>query len=309
MLSALHSRTSPTLVVVPLAVLLAGCGALTGQHASGNGHEAVGSFYPLAWVTEEVAGDDWTVTNLTSPGGEPHDLELSIDATAALADADLVVYLDQFQPAVDDAVADNAEGEVLDAADVVDLRPMAAHDHLVDPGDDHGDVDPHFWQDPARMADLARAVADDLAGLDPQHAKGYQQRADRLVTRLDRLDHDYAAGLSGCERTTVVVSHDAFSYLDKYGLHLEPIAGLNPGAEPTPAMLAQLAELIRDDGLTTVFYERLASPAMAEALASDLGVEAAVLDPIEGLTDQTSQEDYLSLMRANLTALEKANGC
>jgi zinc transport system substrate-binding protein len=74
-------------------------------------------------------------------------------------------------------------------------------------------------------------------------------------------------------------------------------------------VLARLGELIRSDGLTTVFSERLASPAMAETLASDLGVRTAVLDPIEGLTDQTADEDYLSLMRANLAALEEANGC
>jgi len=48
---------------------------------------------------------------------------------------------------------------------------------------------------------------------------------------------------------------------------------------------------------------------MAETLAADLGVETAVLDPIEGLSDETADEDYLSLMRENLTALQKANGC
>ena len=48
---------------------------------------------------------------------------------------------------------------------------------------------------------------------------------------------------------------------------------------------------------------------MADTLASDLGLETAVLDPIEGLSDDTADEDYLSLMRANLAALQEANGC
>ncbi len=106
-----------------------------------------------------------------------------------------------------------------------------------------------------------------------------------------------------------MVSHDAFGYLSKYGLEVAPVAGLSPEAEPTTAVLADLQELIEHDGITTVFSERLASPRFVEALARDAGVDAAVLDPVEGLSDETADEDYLSLMRENLAVLRQANGC
>ena len=64
----------------------------------------------------------------------------------------------------------------------------------------------------------------------------------------------------------------------------------------------------RED-VTTVFYEPLEGPDAAESVARDLGLETALLDPIEGLSDQTSDEDYLSFMRTNLAALQSANGC
>jgi zinc transport system substrate-binding protein len=294
------------LSAVATAALLAGCGAVAGDSADDQ-REVVASFYPLAWVSEQVAGEDWTVSNLTSPGGEPHDLELTIGATASLADARLVVYLEHFQPAVDDAVTINAEGATLEVSEVVGLRPGDGHQEEEE--EEHGELDPHFWQDPARMADLAQAVAEELAALDQDHAGRYRVAAEQVATDLEALDRAYAEGLADCERDVVVVSHDAFGYLEKYGLHLEPIAGLSPGAEPTPAALAELTNLIREEELSTVFSERLASPAMAETLASDLGISTAVLDPIEGLTDETAAEDYLSLMRGNLAALQKANGC
>ena len=297
---------------VTATLLLAGCGAVAGD-ASDEGREVVASFYPLAWVTERVSGEGWEVSNLTAAGGEPHDLELSIDATASLAGADLVVYLEGFQPAVDETMGSTVEGETLDAADAVDLEPVAEHAEEGHSGDDHsheeGGTDPHFWQDPERMALLAEAVAEELGRLDKAGAETYRDNARQLVADLEALDEAYAEGLADCERDVVVVSHDAFGYLAKYGLHLEPIAGLSPDAEPTPSALADLGELIREEGLTTVFSERLASPAMAETLASDLGVETAVLDPVEGLTDETSQDDYLSLMRSNLAAIQEANGC
>ena len=321
-------RTLAALTAVSAAVALGGCGALQDDQAQA-GREVVASFYPLAWVTGQVAGDDWTVTNLTTPGGEPHDLELGIGATADVTDADLVVYLAGFQPAVDDAVTSNAGGETLDAADVVGLQPVADHseeghsedgheeDHEEDHAEedhaeddhDHGDLDPHFWLDPLRMADLGDAVADRLAELDPEEAETYGERATQLRSQLEELDGDYETGLASCELETVVVSHDAFGYLARYGLHLEPINGLSPDAEPNPATLAELAGVIEDEGVTTVFSERLASPALAETLASDLDVETGVLDPIEGLTSETAGDDYLSLMRENLAALQEANRC
>ena len=290
-------------------LLLAGCGG--SADGAGNGRSAVAAFYPLAWVTGRVAGDDWTVENLTGPGTEPHDLTLDIKQTAEIARADLVVLEHDFQPAVDETVETNApDAAVIDAAEVVDLVPASEHEHEdEEAGHDHGDLDPHFWQDPLLMADLGDAVADRLVELDPDGAATYEDNAAALRTELETLDQEYVDGLATCERTTTVVSHEAFSYLARYGLQFEAIAGLSPDAEPTPADLARLQQLITEDGITTVFSERLASSKMADSLAGDLGLETAVLDPVEGLSDETSDDDYLSLMGQNLDALRKANGC
>jgi zinc transport system substrate-binding protein len=252
-----------------------------------------------------------TALALTGPGTEPHDLSLDIAQTADIARADLIVLEHGFQPAVATTVGTNADGaRIVDAAEVVDLLPTSEHDHEDEaPGHDHGDLDPHFWQDPLLMADLADSVADQLAEVDPDGATRYAQNAADLRSQLEELDGRYARSLATCERSTTVVSHEAFGYLARYGLRFEAIAGLSPGAEPTPADLARLEDLVRRDGVTTVFSERLASSKMSDALASDLGLETAVLDPIEGLSDETADQDYLSLMAANLTALQEANGC
>ncbi len=275
---------------------LSGCAALSGADTAGT--QVAAAFYPLQFVAQRIAGDHATVADLTQPGKEPHDLELTIKETALVANADLLVHEQGFQPAVDDAIEENATGEVIDAAAVADLRSF-----------DDGSPDPHFWQDPVRLAAVGDAVAARLTDLDPEHAADYAGNAADLRTDLETLDDSYAQGLADCARTTVVVSHDAFGYLEKYGLEMEPIAGLSPDAEPTPADLGRLQRLITADGVTTVFSERLVSPRLAESLAGDLGITTAVLDPIEGLSSESADDDYLTLMRANLAALETANGC
>jgi zinc transport system substrate-binding protein len=281
-----------------LLVALTGCGA-SADDDTGKVRVTTG-FYPLAYVAERVGGDLVEVENLTLPGGEPHDLELTVQQTVAIAEADVVVYERGFQPAVDAGVEQGSQGATLDAADIVDLQPAA---------DRPDEADPHFWHDPLRLAELADALATELGRADPGQRATYRANAEDLAADLTALDRDFTAGLARCERDTIVTAHDAFGYLTKYGLEVEPITGLSPDAEPTPADLARLQDLIREQGITTVFSERLVSPKLADTLAGDLGIRSAVLDPIEGLSDASADEDYVSLMRANLTALEQANGC
>lgn len=310
---------------VPLlasALVLAGCGAFTG--ADGTDADVVAAFYPLAWVAEEVAGEELEVVDLAPAGSDPHDLELSVSQTAAVESASLVIHSSGLQPAVDDAVDSVAQGAVVDAAEVVELieadgrtdRPQReedeqggeeAHEDAHDV--ESADLDPHFWLDPVRMARLGEEVAARLADLHPESADTFRDNAADLAARMGELDTEYTEGLDQCARDTVVVSHDAFGYLATYGLDFEPVAGLSPGSEPTPADLQRLERVTREAGVTTVFTEPLTSPRLTRSLAQDLGVETATLDPIEGLTEDTADEDYPSLMRENLAALKEANGC
>ncbi len=268
---------------------LSGCGAF--GDSGGDGLSVVASFYPLQYVAQRVAGDHADVASLTSPGKEPHDLELTVRQTAEVASADVVVTLGGFQPSVDDAVEQDGDGTVVDAAD--QLR-----------GDD-----PHFWLDPTRLSAVAGETADALAEADPDNAADYEANARAVERDLAGLDRAYRTGLADCEVSTVVVSHDAFGYLDRYGLDVVGVAGISPEAEPSPARLQELAGVIRRTGVTTVFTETLVSPAIAETLADEVGVRTATLDPLEGLTDDTADEDYVSIMKRNLEALRTAGSC
>lgn len=289
------------LLALPLALALAG-GALTGCAASSDGGkpQVLASFYPLQYVAKRIVGDHAEVTNLTKPGVEPHDLELSPRQTADLASADVVLHEEGLQPAVDEAVRNDAPEHVVDAASVVELRAA----------DDGTGRDPHFWLDPTLLAKVAQSFTAAISEADSAHAADYRAANETLQTDLRGLDEEFRTGLADCRSRALVVSHDAFGYLaSRYDLEMRSIAGLSPGAEPSPRHLQELADLIRTDKITTVFSERLGSQKFADTLASDLGITTAVLDPIEGLTSSDSSEDYLSLMRENLAAVEKAGGC
>ena len=265
----------------------------------------VASFYPLAEAASRVGGDLVSVDDLTPPGVEPHDLELAPDDVEAIATADVVVYLGGgFQPAVQDAVTQDAQGVVVDALDTVDTHPGPPGEAEV--------VDPHVWLDPARYERIVSAVARALGEADPSDADTFRADANAYNDQLSTLDEDFRAGLSNCERSTIVTSHEAFGYLaERYGLTQVAIAGLSPEAEPDPRRLAEIRSLVQQQGITTIFSEELVSPKVAETLANEAGVTVEVLNPIESLTDDQARagEDYLSIMRENLDTLRGALGC
>ncbi|HSL09798.1 MAG TPA: metal ABC transporter substrate-binding protein [Actinomycetota bacterium] len=314
-------------VILSLAIasLVAACAPA--PSASDGAVTAVASFYPLAEAVRRVAGDAVEVIELTPPGAEPHDVELTPDDIEAIATADVVLYAGGgFQPAVEDALGE-ATGVVVDiTAELVDLPPPDDHheagDHVgadeagdheeTDAGehDDELEADPHVWLDPTRYAEMVERVADALNDAAPGTASSDAVRSFR--SELASLDEAFRSGLATCDTRLLVVSHAAFGYLaDAYGLEQEAISGVSPEAEPDPQRLAELRELVTAEGVTTIFVESLVSPAVGETLASEAGVRTDVLDPLEGLTAERldAGEDYLSVMRANLEALRDGLGC
>ena len=297
-------------------VTLAGCGG-SSTGGSGNGKlDVVASFYPLEFIARSVGGDAVNVTTLTAPGVEPHDLELTPKQVGTIAGAKLVVYEKNLQPAVDEAVAQNAKDAGFDVAPAANLEATGAdfEEHpnsgAAPAAHTANALDPHFWLDPVRYAAVVKAVEEKLAATDSANAEGYHARAKTLLAEVGRLDTEYKTGLADCTLKTFVTSHQAFAYLAKrYGLTMVGIAGFTPDAEPTPSRIKEVQDIVKAQHVTTIFYEELVSPKVAETIARDVGVKTAVLSPIEGLSDANSKETYLTLMQENLQELRKANSC
>ncbi|HEX6501403.1 MAG TPA: metal ABC transporter substrate-binding protein [Micromonosporaceae bacterium] len=296
--------------LIALAACAVGCAARPTADPGRIG--VVAAFYPLQFLVERIGGDRVHVTNLVKPGAEPHDLELSPRQMAQVADARLVVYLRGFQPAVDEAVDLEASDRAVDGLAAVATRQTTeevGNDPTTPRGTGAAVVDPHVWLDPARYARIADAVAARLVAIDPPNAERYRRQLAHLRRDLDALDGEYRTGLAHCARRDIVTSHAAFGYLaDRYHLSQVAITGLTPEQEPSPQRLAEVARVARSTGTTTVFFETLVSPKVAEALAGEVGARAEVLNPIEGLPPG-STGNYLSVMRDNLRALRQALGC
>lgn len=308
-------------VALGATALTACSGAAAGAGGSKDGKVGVtASFYPMAFLAEQIGKEHVKVDSLTKPGVEPHDLEITPKQTGQLGEADVVLYLKSLQPAVDKAVALSGVKNVVDAATLTELEVhgSAGHDHGAEghaegegEGHDHdeGGKDPHVWLDPVKYAEIAKGVGAALEKADPDHAADYKKNTDELVGKLTALDTEFKDGLKNTASKTFITTHSAFGYLaERYGLDQEGISGVDPESEPSPARMKDLQAVAKKDNVTTVFFETLASDKTAKTLATDTGLKTDVLDPLEGITNTSQGADYFEVMRSNLKNLQKALG-
>ncbi|MFG3257893.1 metal ABC transporter substrate-binding protein [Streptomyces sp. NPDC048172] len=314
------------LIRTTAAATVLGLGSLTlaacGSDAADDGKVHVSaSFYPMQFLAQQIGGDHVTVDNLTKPGVEPHDLELSPKQTGKLSEADVIVYLKGLQPAVDEAVKQSEVENVAEATSFTSLEKHGTDVHGEEghgdeghgeeghEGHDHGDEaagDPHIWLDPVRYAEVAKGVGKTLQKADPDHKGEYKENTTALVKRLQSLDKDFKSGLKKKKSDTFITTHAAFGYLaERYGLHEESVSGIDPESEPSAARMKDLHKVAKEDDVDTVFFEDTASDKTAKTLAKDLRLKTAVLSPLESVKDPKEQ-DYFSVMHQNLTALQIA---
>lgn len=265
-------------VLAALLCLLPGCARDGG---GGDKVEVVSAVYPLTYAVQRVGGEHVRVTDAAPPGAEPHDVELTPAQVGRVEQADLVVLVRGFQPALDDAAGENA----------VDVLAEG--------------TDPHVWLDPRTYAEIVAKITVRLAAVDRENSRAYRDNARAFVAELQAFDREAEATLSRCARKDLVTSHAAFGrFAKRYGLRETGIAGVGDEAEPSPARLAEVAALVERNGVTTVFAES-ADSRPAQTVAREAGAQVAVLDPLE----VSRGDDYLTVMRRNLDAVKTGLGC
>lgn len=296
--------------------LLTGCGTQPADTAADDGRlRVLTSFYPMYDFACKIGGDCIDVTNMVPSGTEPHDWEPSTNDLKNLEKSDVFIYNGaDMEPWADDLlVSRNDTLRVVEASENVELRMTdGEHEHAHEhEGADHhhGDFDPHVWLDPENAKIEMEAIRDALCAADPENSTVFQSNYEKYAAELDALDAEFREKLAPLPNRTIVVAHEAFGYLcDAYGLTQVGIEGLSPDSEPDPGRMAEVIDFVREHSISTIFFEELVSPKVAEAIASETGAQAKMLSPLEGLSDEQAAAgaDYFSVMHDNLAALMEA---
>ncbi|KLT16052.1 metal ABC transporter substrate-binding protein [Neobacillus vireti] len=305
--------------IVTLACLtfISGCSSkeTTNEKGSVDGDKKlhiVTTFYPMYEFTKSIAGDQAIVDLLIPASSEPHAWEPSPKDMANIQKADLLVYNSPFfetwVPKVEESLDKNKRPSFIEASEGVTLMEGTAeeedgeeHDH------DHGHaMDPHVWLSPALAQKEVETITAALVKKDPKNKEVYEKNSQDYIRQLTSLDQSFRDSLKEYAGKEIITQHAAFGYLTKeYGLKQVPIAGLSPEEEPSAARLAELKTFAQEHNLHTIYFEELASPKVAQTLASEIGAKTKVLNTLEGLSkaEQEKGLNYIEIMKNNLKSL------
>jgi len=306
-----------TLITLFVGGVLTACGSNSGNESASedNGEKlsVITTFYPIYDFTQNIVGEEGDVDLLIPAGTEPHDFEPSAKQIAQMQEADAFVYHDEnMETWVPDTVEgweDGSPNVIKGTEDIQLMSGSEEHDHEED--EEHGhshEYDPHTWVDPKLAIKEVEAIRDQLSQDYPDRKEAFEENAENYINELEDLDQEYETSLSDAQQKSFVTQHAAFAYLAKeYGLNQVSISGLSPDEEPSPERLAELKDYVEEHDIDYVYFEENASDKIAKTLADEVGVELEVLNPLESLTDDQMDngEDYISVMRDNLKALEK----
>lgn len=296
------------LVLAFCSLLLVACSG--GQNQSGK-LKVMTTFYPVYEFTKQVVGDEGDVELLIGSGSEPHDFELSAKGRAKIQESDVFVYenenMETWVPQLLKSM-DGKKTKVVKATENMLLLPGGEEEHDHEGGEEHHhDYDPHVWLSPQRAIKMVETIRDQLVKQYPDKKASFTANADAYIAKLKKLDDSYTKSLSAAKQKNFVTQHAAFRYLAlDYGLNQVSISGLSPDSEPSATRLSELTEYIKKSDIKVIYFEENASKSLSKTLSAETGVDLAVLNPLESLTDEQMKdgEDYISIMGANLKSLE-----
>ena len=167
-------------------------------------------------------------------------------------------------------------------------------DHAHHDGHNHGEFDIHFWLDPEIAKTIVQIAAKEISEIDPANASKYEANAAKALNELDQLINDTRGKIN--KDATYVVFHDAFQYFEqRFGIEVIGALTVNPEILPGAKQLAEIREVIEHEAVNCLFSEPQFNPTIAETIASDTGVKAAVLDPL-GAELEPGKDLYFDLI-------------
>lgn len=285
-----------TLLIIALVLNLTACSSKTSEASK---PLVYASFYPIYDLTSKIAGDKVVVKNIIPFNVSPHGWEPSAKEMAKITKANAILYL----------------GMTMEEPWINKVKASAPNTQFyevskgIEPIKKGNTINPHPWLSPKEALIIIKNINEALLKIDPSNKDYFEKNYQNLKAQLENLDKQYSDELSKARLKTFVVFHSAFAYVARdYELNQESLVGMSDEAEPSPARMSELVDLIKKESIKYVFAESLSAAKPMEAIAQESGATLLKLNTIGTLSqeDIDRKADFLSLMKDNLGKLKKA---
>ena len=288
------------MIGIMMAALFAGCGNDAPKEQAGKKIQVVTSFNAMAEFAKAIGGDKVEVSTIIPDGVEPHDFELKPENMKQLAKAQVFVYngfgmetwaKQDIEEDKNDKIVSVVDNEGVEAIKNTDPEEIK----------EHGAEDPHAWLSLKNAKIEVKNIKDALVKVDPANKDYYEKNYTEYVAKLDAMIKKYEEQFAKAPHKNFVTGHAAFAYLCRdFGLEQNSVEDVFAEGEPNAAQLAKLIEYAKENHITTIFAEEMASPEVSKTLAQEVGAKVETIYTIESNEDNKT---YLERMDENLTKI------
>jgi zinc transport system substrate-binding protein len=313
-------------ILILLLIPAAGC-TRAEREQSGKISIVCTTFSSYDWTRRIIGGDNsdrFEIYYLINSGIDLHSYNPSVADMARIKTSDVFIHIG--------GVSDNWVGGALRDANpgmmVLNLIEILGDSVIYDEqGCDHGDdcdedhdhdhdelyIDEHICLSLRNVMQICAAIADALAGADPENAQQYRDNASAYIAKLSALDAEYSAAADAADvKTLVFADRFPFRYMmDDYGLeYYAAFYGCSAETEASFVTIISLANRIDQLGLDVVMVTESSDQSIARTVignTADKNQRILVLDSIKSVTSSAADSvTYLSIMESNLEVLKEA---
>ncbi len=255
------------------------------------------SFNAMKELVKVIGKEKVSISTIVPDGIEPHDFEPKAQDLINLNNSSIFVYnglgIELWAEEAIEA-SDNTELIVVNASQNANLITNTSVDAI----DEHGQYDPHVWLSLTGAKSQALAIKEALIKADTANEAFYEQNYEDFAAQLDTLQDTYKTKFDSLDKKSFVSGHAAFAYLCReFGLEQNSVEDVFAEGQPSAQQLAELVNYCKENNVTTIFAEELASPEVSKTLANEVGAKVDTIYTIESSEDNKT---YLERMSDNL---------
>nr|WP_321267201.1 metal ABC transporter substrate-binding protein [uncultured Sulfurimonas sp.] len=277
------------------------------------------STFALYDIAKNISQDSIDLIMILPFGVDAHSFEPTPKLMTEIMQSDLVIYSGAgLEPWVDSF---DFKSKTIDMSKSVNLLEVKNsdedehhehHDHEHHHHHHDSALDPHYWLDIQNMIIATKLMADEFIQISPKNEALYKENSEKYISKLQSIDAKYKKALLNCKKNTIIVNHNAFSYLsNNYAFNVESLSGLSPDAQPSAKNMVKLIEHVKEHDVKTVFFESFVSDKAMKSIANEAKVDVDVLQPLGNITaDEAKMKlSYEDIMLINLKKISKALVC
>ncbi len=305
------------ILILASILMLSSCSNSNGAVKETNGEKLkiVSTIFPGYDLAKQIGGDKVEVELLIAPGAEIHSFEPTAKQIQEMKESDVIILIGSpHETWAKRFLEDNSETDTK----IIRLVDVLGEEHEEDSHSEEHEheenhihlVDEHVWTSPKNMIALSDQVYEAFAERDSESSKYFEDRKDKFISELEKLDSDFRELVSSAKRKVIVVA-DRFPFkyfVEEYGLeYYAAFESCSHETQESAKTVSDMIAKVKEHKIPYIYKIELSNGNIADVVSQSTGAEILELHSAQNITKEEFDDGitYIQIMNNNLETLKR----